>query len=140
MIRNYILIAFRNIRKRGVFSVINISGLAIGMACSILILMWVDHELSYDRFHPGHKDIYRLGFRARMLGTSLDVPVAMAPLARALKETFPGIDDVVRIDVPENVNVSVKNEHYVEPLVIRADSFFFPFSDLSLKRAIQEGY
>jgi putative ABC transport system permease protein len=133
MVRNYILIAVRNIRKGGVFSVINIAGLAIGMACSILILIWVDHELSYDRFHPGHKDIYRLGFRARMLGTSLDVPVAMAPLAGVLKETFSGIDDVVRIDVPENVNVNVKNEHYVEPLFIRADSSFFSFFGFELE-------
>ncbi len=133
MIRNYLLIAVRNIRKRGVFSVINIAGLAIGIACSILILMWVDHELSYDRFHPAHKDIYRLGFRAEMLGTSMDVPVAMAPLARVLKETFPGIDDVVRIDVPENVNVSVGNEHYVEPLVVKADSSFFTFFGYELE-------
>ena len=97
-----------------------------------MILMWVYHELSYDRFHPRHSDIYRLGFRARMLGTSMDVPVAMAPLAGVLKESFPGIDDVVRIDVPENINVIVNNEHYVEPLVLRADSSFFTFFGFEL--------
>ncbi len=133
MIRNYIIIAIRNISKRGVFSVINIAGLAIGMACSILILMWVDHELSYDRFHQRHRDIYRIGFRAEMLGTSMDVPVAMAPLATELKETFPGVDDVVRIDVPENNNVSVNNEHYVESSIIKADSSFFSFFGFELE-------
>jgi putative ABC transport system permease protein len=133
MIKNYLIIALRNLSRRGTFSVINIAGLAIGIACSILILMWVDHELSYDRFHPGFNDTYRLGFRAEMLGTSMDVPVAMAPLAGVLRETFPGIDDVVRIDVPENNNVSVNTEQYVESSIIRADSSFFTFFGYELE-------
>ncbi len=133
MIKNYIIVALRNIRKRGVFSVVNISGLAAGIACSVLILMWVNHELSYDRFHPHHKDIYRIGFRAEIHGTSLEVPVAMAPLAGVLKETFPDIDDVVRIDMPQNINVKVNDDYYIEPSIIRADSTFFTFFGFDLE-------
>ena len=51
MLRNYFKIAFRNIQRHKAYSFINISGLAIGMASSILILLWVQNELSYDRFH-----------------------------------------------------------------------------------------
>lgn len=133
MIRNYIITALRNITGKKVYSFINVGGLAIGMACSILILMWVDHEFSYDRFHSDHKNIQRIGFRAEMLGTSMDVPVAMAPLAGVLRETFPEVDDAVRIDVPENVNVTVNNEHYSESLFLRADSSFFGFFGFELE-------
>lgn len=133
MIRNYIITALRHITRRGIFSLINVGGLATGMACSILILMWVDHEMGYDRFHPDYKNIQRIGFRAEMRGSSMDVPVAMAPLARALQETFPEVDDMVRIDVPQNVNVTVGNEHYAESLILRADSSFFSFFGFELE-------
>ena len=60
MIKNYFKIAFRNITRHKAYSLINISGLAIGMACSILILLWVQHELSYDRFHKNADHIFRI--------------------------------------------------------------------------------
>ena len=60
MIRNYLKIAWRNIMRHRAYSLINISGLAIGMACSILILLWVQHELSYDRFHKNADELYRI--------------------------------------------------------------------------------
>ena len=60
MLRNYFKIAFRNIVRHKAFAVINISGLAIGMACSIFILLWVRDELSYDDFHKDVDHIYRI--------------------------------------------------------------------------------
>ncbi len=60
MIKNYIKIALRNIKRHKGYSLINIAGLAIGIACCILILLWVQDELSYDRFHENAGDIYRV--------------------------------------------------------------------------------
>lgn len=60
MLRNYLVIALRNLWKRKVFSVINITGLAIGMAATILILLWIKNELSYDQFHHNKDRIYRV--------------------------------------------------------------------------------
>ena len=60
MIRNYIKIAIRSIKKQPLFFLINVLGLAIGMACSILILMWVRDELSFDRFNENYDNIYRI--------------------------------------------------------------------------------
>ena len=60
MFANYVKIAWRNIKKHKGYSFINITGLAIGMACCILILMWVQDELSFDRFHEKKEDIYRV--------------------------------------------------------------------------------
>ena len=60
MIKNYLKIAFRNIIRHKAFAAINIAGLAIGMACSIFILLWVQNERSYDRFNKNANEIYRI--------------------------------------------------------------------------------
>ena len=60
MLKNYFKIAFRNLIRKKVFSFINVFGLAIGMACTILILLWVQDELSYDNFHKDRDNIYRV--------------------------------------------------------------------------------
>jgi len=64
MIKNYLKVAVRNIIRHKGFSTINIVGLAIGIACSVLILLFVAHELSYDKFHEKADRIYRLAVRA----------------------------------------------------------------------------
>jgi len=60
MFKNYLKIAYRNIKKHIGYSLINVAGLAIGMACCILILLFVFDELSYDKFHENHDRIYRV--------------------------------------------------------------------------------
>ena len=62
MLRNYIKIAFRNLSKNKLYSFINIAGLAIGMACAILIFKWVQNELGYDRFIKNADSVYRLNW------------------------------------------------------------------------------
>ena len=60
MISNYLKIALRNIRRHKIYSFINIMGLAVGMACCILVFIHVRHEMSYDRFHENASDLYRV--------------------------------------------------------------------------------
>jgi hypothetical protein len=62
MIKNYLTIAFRNLSRNKVFSFINIFGLALGLACSMLILLWVKDELTWDRIHPNIDQLYRVPF------------------------------------------------------------------------------
>lgn len=93
MIRNYIKIAFRNILRHKAFSAINITGLTIGLTCSIFILLWVKHESSYDRFHKNAKDIYRLTATV----SDFDVAVTPAPVAPELQATIPYIKNYVRV-------------------------------------------
>ena len=94
MLKNYLKIALRNIRRHKGYSFINIAGLAIGMACAILILLWIQDELSYDKFHENGDNIYRIiveddqGFRSA--GTC---PI---PLAPRLKQTYPEVLDSTR--------------------------------------------
>ena len=60
MFKNYITVAFRNLKRYKAYSIINISGLALGMACCILISLYVQYELSYDKQHEHAGQIYRL--------------------------------------------------------------------------------
>lgn len=60
MLRNYFIVSLRNLLKKKIYSIINITGLAIGITCSILILLWVNDELSFDEFHPKADRLYQL--------------------------------------------------------------------------------
>ena len=68
MLRNYLKIALRNLSKRKGFTFINVTGLAVGMACCLLIALYVRHELRYDRFHERAERIYRVATEVRTGG------------------------------------------------------------------------
>jgi len=93
MFRNYLTTAFRNISRHKAYSLINISGLAVGMACSILILLWVQNELSYDRFHKNADHIYRLTCNA----SDFKAAVNPAGMPAGLKAELPAIKNFVRL-------------------------------------------
>jgi len=94
--KNYIKIAFRNIRKHKGYSFINIAGLAIGLACCLLILVWVLDELSYDKFHENSPYLYRVEENQNYSGRIYHVTVTPYPLAPALKADIPEIIDATR--------------------------------------------
>jgi putative ABC transport system permease protein len=91
MLKNYIKTAFRNIRKHPGYSIINIAGLAIGLACCSFILIWVVDELSYDKFHENAPYLYRVEENQYYSGRVYHVTVTPYPLAPALKQDFPEI-------------------------------------------------
>src|SRR5215218_5586656 len=97
MIKNYFKIALRNLMRHKAYSLINISGLAIGMASSILILLWVQNELSYDRFHANAPRLYRITANAG------DFKVAINPagMPAGLKQEIPAIKSYVRLKTLE---------------------------------------
>jgi hypothetical protein len=95
MIKNYFKIAFRNIRRHKGYSFINIAGLAIGMACTILILIWIQDELAYDRFHEKGDNIYRVIVEdeqgSQYAGTC---PIPLGPRA---EQSYPEVLDSARL-------------------------------------------
>ncbi|MFC1563412.1 ABC transporter permease [candidate division KSB1 bacterium] len=93
MFKNYFKIAFRNILRQKGYSFINISGLAAGMACCLLILIWVQDELSYEDFHDNAPNIYRILERSQEKWS----PNSGFPLAQLIKDELPEIDNVTRI-------------------------------------------
>jgi putative ABC transport system permease protein len=91
MLKNYLLIAFRNIKKHKGFSFINISGLAVGIACFFLIMLYVQFEMSYDKFHKNSDRIYRA------VPGLYNYVFTPPPLAPKLKEEYPEIESIARI-------------------------------------------
>ena len=86
----YFKIALRNIKRYSVHSILNLSGMAIGMACAILILLWVQDEWSYDRHFENADDLYRvLENQSYSGGKSYQVATTPSPLAAALRKDFP---------------------------------------------------
>ncbi len=97
MLKNYIKIAFRNLFRNKSFSLINIGGLAIGMASAILILLWVQNEISYDRFHKKNSRLYEVwenNIYDGALQTGLSTQQLLGP---ALKNDYPEIENTARI-------------------------------------------
>ena len=97
MVKNYIKIAFRNMKRQKVYTLINISGLAIGMACCLLAFLYVSHELSYDDFHRDADRIYRAGQFAKMGDSEFDMSWVPGPLITILREEFEEIESASRI-------------------------------------------
>jgi hypothetical protein len=98
MFYNYLIIAWRNLKRHKVFSLINILGLAIGMAACLLILQYVSFELSYDQFHKKADRIYRIRKDVWQNGMSLSKSATADPaLAPAMKADVPGVAHATRI-------------------------------------------
>jgi len=121
MFKNYLKIAIRNFKRQKVFSFINIGGLAIGIACCILILLWIRNELCYDRFHENADNIYRITQDHKFEGHSA---TTYLPLGKNLVVDFPEINSVVRIFPMEGL-IEIDNDRiFKEDRLFYADSSF----------------
>src|SRR3954463_6788581 len=95
MFSNYIKVAIRNLLRQKGFSFINIFGLALGITCTALIGMWVNDELSFDKFHADYQRMYRI--TATLPEMKVHAAVTPAPLAEAFQNEIPEIEQAVRI-------------------------------------------
>jgi len=125
MFKNYLKIAFRNVKKHKAYAFINIAGLAIGMACCILIVSFIATELSYDRFHKNADRIYRLGLDANLGGNQILMPISTAPAAPALVQDYPEILDAVRFRPMRKVSIKDKDREFFEENALLADNSIF---------------
>ena len=132
MLKNYLKIVLRNIKRHKGYSFINIAGLAIGMACTVLILLWVRDELSYDRFHENGDNIYRVVADVSFANNSYHSVIGPPPLAPALKDEFPEIIDSTRFRKCERMVLKYREKVFYEDGIVFADPSFleiftFPF-------------
>jgi ABC-type antimicrobial peptide transport system permease subunit len=96
MLHNYLKIAIRNLLRNKGFSAINVSGLAIGMASALLILLWVQNELSFDRWYANTPRLYKLYNRDNIQGSLQAWPNTAKPLAPIVKKEFAAVEDASR--------------------------------------------
>jgi len=129
MFKNYIKIAFRNLKKQKVYSAINILGLAVGLTCAILIFLFVQNELSYDRFHENEKNLYRVYTIWHEADGSIQRQshAVTLPMGPAMEEYFPEITHSIRV---KNKTATIKTEGnlYFEKITMVDKPFFQAFS------------
>jgi len=138
MIRNYFRVALRNIARHKVFTFLNIAGLAIGMAASLLILLWVQDELSYDKFNNKAADIYRVEEDQFYSGERYHVTVTPQPSGPVWKEKIPEIAEQARINRLPRILFRYEDKVFFESSIVASDSGLFNMFTLPLLRGDPE--
>jgi len=134
MFKNYLKIALRNIQRHKGYSFINIFGLAIGLTCCLLILLWVQDELSYDKFHEQAANIYRIEQEQNYSGRKYHVNVTPYPCAPVWKDEIPEILDATRYANCGSRSLRYGEKAFVESNVQAVDPAFFTMFDYPLLR------
>ena len=127
---NSIKVSLRKIRRQKWYSLISVTGLAVGLACSVLILLWVQHELSYERFHKSAENIYRVIMEDNLNDDVSVHPWLPFPLGPALQNEFPEIAAVSRYR-PDDMVVRYKEKAYTETNFLTVDTSFFEIFSFS---------
>jgi len=125
MIKNYLKVAFRNLRDLKGLSVINIVGLAVGIASCIVILLYVAAELGYDRFNENADQIYRIHLEALVNGGKVNVAMSARPLGPTLAHNYPEVAAYTRIKNVDAPTVKYKDKVFSERKFYWVDSTFF---------------
>ena len=147
MLKNYIKTALRNLARFKGYAFINIIGLAIGMACVILIMLFVKAELSVDNYHPNSNQVYRLNIQVTNPQTGAKNQRAVGPyrLADELAVDFNDFEHLVRIAPQGNELIEYNNEQFVEENLAFADPsilevFHFPLIQGNPETALDDPY
>ncbi len=125
MFRNYLKIAWRNLMKNKGYSAINIGGLAIGMACFLMIAMFIKHELSYDTYHENADNIYRVAHHYNDNDKQSKQIWGNAPVADALKADFPDVLETVKFSGRSEVLLKYQERKFQEDNCFYVDETVF---------------
>lgn len=132
MLKNFIRIAFRNLWKHKFYSLLNVAGLAIGMTCALLVVLFITDELSYDQYHVNAKNLYRINVHGRFGGREINGTWQPAPLAKTMVEEFPEVENATRFRVIGNFMIKYGEKNLKEERFAHTDTetfqmFSFPF-------------
>ncbi|MDX9728034.1 MAG: ABC transporter permease [Bacteroidales bacterium] len=134
MIRNYFRVAIRSIARHKVFTFLNIAGLAIGMSASLLILLWIQDELSYDKFNTKAENIYRVEEDQFYSGERYHVTVTPHPSGPVWKEKIPEIVEQTRLNMLPRILFRYEDKVFFESSIAASDSGLFNMFTLPLLR------
>ncbi len=125
MLKSYLKVALRNLWKHKGYSFINVAGLAVGLACALFILLWVQDETSFDRFHAKAKSIYRVEQDQPTANGAFHVYVSATALGPAVKAGIPEIKEAVRTTRTDTLLVRWGEKAFYENRVAAVDPEFF---------------
>ncbi|MBL7796133.1 MAG: ABC transporter permease [Saprospiraceae bacterium] len=134
MIQNVFKLAFRNLRKQPGYTAINLLGLSLGLAACLLIALWVQDELQFDRFHEHADRIYQTQGDVRFGGADMHIACSSAPMAAALLKDYPQIEAVCRFRRKGSLSVRRDDRVFTENSALFADAsvfeiFTFPLAE-----------
>lgn len=132
MIKNYLTIAIRNLRKQSFYSLINIFGLSVGVAICMVIALFVLNEYSYDKHIPESDRIYRISNESVFGGKHSHTTYTPAPLVRTLPEEFPEVEAAVHFREQGSYLVKRESENLRENRVIWTSKDFFEVFDIKV--------
>jgi putative ABC transport system permease protein len=139
MFRNYIKTAIRNIRRNKLYSVLNVAGLAIGVTCCLLILLYVQDELSYDRFHEKADRIFRVATIIDLKDRHMNFASTAHVQGPMFKDEFPEIENYVRFNYYGSRRViQYKDRSFTEEKFIWADNSIFEIFSFNLLKGNPE--
>ncbi len=144
MLKNYFKIAWRNIRRTIGYSLLNISGLSIGMAVALLIGLWVHYQYSFDKFLPEYESVHRVQRNYYSNGDTLTFQTTSLKLAEALRTEIPEIEYVVESDWTSHHGLMVGHKKmYVQGAISGTDFFKifqYPFLEGNATSAFSDPY
>ncbi|MEJ7827534.1 MAG: ABC transporter permease [Segetibacter sp.] len=132
MFKNYFKTAFRALWKNKTFSAINILGLAIGIATCLIIMLFVQNELSYDRFNEKADRMVAVYFQGNVQGEKMNEASVMPPVAQTLKTDFPEVEEATRLREYGKPKLIYGNKSFKEDAFVFVDSNFFQVFTLPL--------
>lgn len=135
MIQNYLKVALRNLWKYRFFSLINVLGLALGMACCLLILLHVRNEWSYDRYHQKAAALYRVEMRMNLVDQVNPYPFIAYRWAELLRTDIPQVVNVARLQHPNEAWMIKEDERFKEEELFYADRHVPELFDLTIRRS-----
>jgi len=132
MIRNYLKTAWRNISNNRFYSAINVAGLTVGLVVGLFILLWVQDELSFDRFNSQAKNIYKIGIVGGSGPTRQIFTGIIAPAATFAKNELPEVQNAVRIRRLGESPFKYKDNIFIEDKIAFTDPSYFSVFDFNL--------
>ena len=132
MFKNYFIVAWRNLVRNPKISSINVGGLAIGVACAIMLYLYAQSEFGYDTFYTNANRIYRLYTCINLNGTASNSAKSSPPAAQVLRTQFPEVEANTLIGYEASYNMRYKDKSFREHSVYTADSNYFKVFDHQL--------
>lgn len=132
MLKNSFKIAFRNFSKNKFYGLINMAGLTVGLSACFLIVMYLQHELGFDKFFQNSDRIYQVALSASFGGDEFDTSNTPPPVGEALQSEFPEVESYTRHFMPGDVVMRYEDQFFTEPGVWLVDSNFLEFFSFPL--------
>jgi putative ABC transport system permease protein len=134
MFNNLIKHSFRSFKRQRAYIIINILGLSIGIACSLLIALFVINELSFDKFNAKKDRIFRLILNGKLGEQEVTVCYSAAVIGPTMIKEIPEVEDFLRMNSVGPTNVEYNNQTFGEDNIVEADSSFFNFFSIPVLR------